>query len=57
MGEEQEGEAGQEVGTVVKAGAPEVISGWHGGRIGPSGSLVDIVVVVAIAKAIAIGEE
>ena len=57
MGEEQEEEPEQELGTVVKAGAPEVISGWHGGKIGPSGSLVDIVVVVAIAKAIAIREE
>ena len=33
MGEGQEEEAGQEVGTLVEAGAPDVISGWHGGRM------------------------
>ena len=57
MGDEQREETGGEVGTVAGADAADGIISWHGGRDGPSGLVVDIVVGIAIAKAVVTVQE
>ena len=48
---------GREVGTVAGAGVADGIISWHGGRVGPPGSAVGIVVGISIGKAVATVQE